>query len=217
VKKDMRWSTTDWTVKVDPDAVLIPFRLRQHLEPHTGESAYVVNCNKPLLPEGPMMFGALEAFSKEAMSTYFERSGECIGGMFWKEWGEDWFMGHCLDFLQVTQIHDYGIYSDGVCTGVDCSNPDAAAFHPKKDIESWSACYQEALDAGNTKNDKKEKDADAGDKGDGGDGDQGDGGDGGDQGDGGDGGQWNGDWTEDQGDQGGDGGEWQAIPGDDSS
>merc|ERR1719313_189152 len=120
-----------------------------------------------------MMFGALECFSKEALSTYYSRSGECIEGMFWKDWGEDWFMGHCLDFLTVTQIHDYGIYSDGVCTGVDCGNADAAAFHPKKDIESWSACYEQALAAGNTKAD---------DSGDGGGDDAGDG-----EGDGGDG------------------------------
>ncbi|CAK0838739.1 unnamed protein product [Prorocentrum cordatum] len=175
VKADNRWSTTDWTVKVDPDAVLIPFRLRQHLRDHTGQTAYIVNCNKPLLPEGPMMFGALEAFSQSALGVYFAREQECIGGMYWKDWGEDWFMGHCLDFLGVEQVHDYEIYSDGVCTGVDCSNPVAAAFHPKKDIGSWSACYEEALAAGNTKQDA-EAAATGGGEGEGGEGEGGEGG-----------------------------------------
>jgi hypothetical protein len=163
VRDDGRYSTTDWTVKVDPDAVLIPFRLRQHLEEHTGDNVYVVNCNKPFLPEGPMMFGALEAFSKQAIQVYFDRGHECISDMYWKDWGEDWFMGHCLDYLGVTQDHDYDIYSDGVCTGVDCSNAGAAAFHPKKDIGSWVACYEEALAAGNTKQDKKDDDGEDGD------------------------------------------------------
>jgi len=144
VQQDGRWSTTDWTVKVDPDAVLITSRLRLHLEEPTGTAAYIVNCNKPYMPEGPMMFGALEALSEKAMEAYFNRGHECIANMMWKSWGEDWFMGHCLDFLQVTQVHDYDIYSDGVCTGVDCGHATAAAFHPKKDIDSWIACYEQA-------------------------------------------------------------------------
>merc|ERR1719359_1569515 len=87
---------------------------------------------------------------------------ECIGGMYWKDWGEDWFMGHCLDYLGVTQLHDYGIYTDGVCTGVDCSNSWAAAFHPKKDIGSWTGCYEEALAAGNTKEEPIDQSGDEG-------------------------------------------------------
>lgn len=145
VRNDGRYQSLDWTVKVDPDAVLLPDRLRNHLAPHTGTASYIVNCNKPMLPEGPMMFGALEAFSKEAMEIYYQNGWDCISNMFWKNWGEDWFMGHCLDYLGVMGVQDFGIYSDGVCTGVDCGRDDAAAFHPMKDIASWQSCFERAI------------------------------------------------------------------------
>jgi len=137
------WRTTDWTVKVDPDAVLLPPRLKQHLKPHNGEKVYVVNCAKPFMPEGPMMFGALEAISASAISAYFAGAGDCAGGLPWHEWGEDLFMGKCLEKLGVKRLNDFTIYSDGVCNGVDCTDPDAAAFHPKKDVASWMACLKE--------------------------------------------------------------------------
>jgi len=90
-----------------------------------------------------MMFGALEAISQQGLRTYMDRSGDCIGGLAWQEWGEDLFLNHCFDKLGVARINDFGIYSDGVCRGVDCSNPDAAAFHPKKDVGSWFDCLKQ--------------------------------------------------------------------------
>lgn len=144
VKSVGKYQGTDWTVKVDPDAVLLPERLRWHLKPHTEETGYVVNCAKPYMPEGPMMFGALEALTRSALDTYYNGVGSCTGNMPWKEWGEDLFMGKCLEFLGVGRINDFNIYSDGVCRGVDCADPDAAAFHPKKDPDSWHACLDES-------------------------------------------------------------------------
>mmetsp|Transcript_108818 Transcript_108818/g.302519 ORF Transcript_108818/g.302519 Transcript_108818/m.302519 type:complete len:229 (+) Transcript_108818:298-984(+) len=143
VKQAGLWQATDWTIKVDPDAVLLPQRLRRHLEPHTGQKVYMVNCAKPYMPEGPMMFGAMEAISSAAIAEYFAKVGDCAGGLPWKAWGEDLFMGKCLEKIGVQRANDFHIYSDGVCTGVDCTDPDAAAFHPKKDVASWLACLEE--------------------------------------------------------------------------
>ena len=51
------WNNHAWTVKVDPEAVLIPDRLRQHLAGNDLENVYVVNCNKfPSSPNFPMMY-----------------------------------------------------------------------------------------------------------------------------------------------------------------
>mmetsp|Transcript_25460 Transcript_25460/g.64100 ORF Transcript_25460/g.64100 Transcript_25460/m.64100 type:complete len:726 (+) Transcript_25460:56-2233(+) len=137
------YQSTDWTIKADPDAVVLPDRLRNHLRPHTGQSAFMVNCAKPYMPEGPMMFGALEAISRQGLETYFAKAGDCIGGLPWKEWGEDLFLNQCFKKIGVARKNDFKIYSDGVCTGVDCRDPDAAAFHPKKDVNSWMACLNE--------------------------------------------------------------------------
>merc|ERR1712008_39190 len=61
------WKLTDWTIKVDPDAVLIPDRMRYgHLKFHTGVPGYIVNCNKGGMSTGPMMFGSIEAISRQA-------------------------------------------------------------------------------------------------------------------------------------------------------
>jgi len=143
VRSLAKYQTTDWTIKADPDAVLLADRLRNHLRPHTGQSAFMVNCAKPFMPEGPMMFGALEAISRQGLDTYFAKSGDCIGGLPWKEWGEDLFLNQCFKKIGVARKNDFQIYSDGVCTGVDCRDPDAAAFHPKKDVASWFACLKE--------------------------------------------------------------------------
>merc|ERR1719436_705774 len=35
----------DWVVKVDPDTVVPPDRLRTHLAPHTGDAVYFANCD----------------------------------------------------------------------------------------------------------------------------------------------------------------------------
>jgi len=133
---------TDWTLKVDPDAVLFPSRLRSQLLPHNGQNTYIVNCNKPGM--NPMMFGSVEIFSKLAMQNFFVRQQECLDGLSWKAWGEDYFMGQCLDKLGVGRTDMFDLVSDGVCKGVDCGNPNAAAFHPKKDSASWMACLRQA-------------------------------------------------------------------------
>jgi hypothetical protein len=50
----------DWTIKVDPDAVVVPHRLREHFHDLSGKKVFVRNCNKlPWDPQFPMMFGSL--------------------------------------------------------------------------------------------------------------------------------------------------------------
>lgn len=142
IKKDGRYADLDWTIKVDPDAVLLPERLRSHLLKFNGQRAYIVNCNKPMMT--PMMFGALECISQQAMAAYYAGEVKCQTQLDWKPWGEDYFLGKCLDMLGVQATNDFTIYTDGVCKGVDCTNTVAAAFHPFKGAEKWMACYKTA-------------------------------------------------------------------------
>lgn len=141
VKEQGSWYKHDWTIKVDPDAVIVPERLRLHLKKHTGDNVYLKNCDKKNGMK-PMMFGSLEALSRQAIMTYFWGEARCKE-LEWETWGEDLFMGKCLDMLGVTGKEDLTIVSDGVCLGVDCSSG-AAAFHPKKSVEAWMACLAEA-------------------------------------------------------------------------
>jgi len=132
----------DWVVKVDPDAVLVASRLQRHLASLTGSRHYVRNCNLyPDQVDFPMMYGSLEILSRLAMRAYFDGEESCKRDLEWQDWGEDYFMGHCLDYLGVTPTDDFSVISDGVCAGADCMDPRPAAFHPFKSADSWVVCW----------------------------------------------------------------------------
>jgi len=140
-----RFRDFDWTIKADPDAVLIPWRIRDHMRPHLGANAYVVNCNKfPSSPNFPMMYGSVEIFSSAAMIAYADGSWQCGKDLPWKEWGEDYYMTHCLDYLGVGRISDFSVVGDNVCTGANCAGGDAS-FHPFKTPDDWAGCWIQAV------------------------------------------------------------------------
>jgi len=130
------WRSHTFTLKADLDAVLLPDRVRTHLRPHVGQKMFVINC-----PWGDMVFGALEVFSYHALLEWATRGHDCPAP---KNWGEDKYMTHCMDFLGVTRVHDIPILADNLCLGSDCSNPVAAAFHPYKDVGAWFQCWSKA-------------------------------------------------------------------------
>ncbi|CAK0847846.1 unnamed protein product, partial [Prorocentrum cordatum] len=98
----------NWTVKVDPDAVFFPLRLRVILTTHTEVEGgtYINNCKYGL-------HGPLEVFSRNAVTawstgwrdckTTFE--AKCGGDCYW---GEDLFIDQCLDkVLGVKRDNDF--------------------------------------------------------------------------------------------------------------
>jgi len=147
IVEDGAWNDHAWTVKADPDAVLIPDRLRTHLAPYVNEDVYVVNCNKvPGSPNFPMMFGSLEIYSWKAIQTYANGMSHCMDTMaqMLPLWGEDYFMTHCLDSIGVGRINDFAVIGDAVCTGANCGDSWVSAFHPFKSVDSWQQCWDEA-------------------------------------------------------------------------
>eukprot|EP00931_Biecheleriopsis_adriatica_P048217 TRINITY_DN27862_c0_g1_i1.p1 TRINITY_DN27862_c0_g1~~TRINITY_DN27862_c0_g1_i1.p1 ORF type:complete len:691 (+),score=77.22 TRINITY_DN27862_c0_g1_i1:31-2103(+) len=112
----------DWTVKVDPDTVLFPGRLRKSLRHHPNGS-FGLNCKSygtdGLVPTDPRklerryMLGALEVFSREAMWQYYNLSNvgqteSCIGkDVNLSEMGEDIFMMKCLSRLGTVAAHRF--------------------------------------------------------------------------------------------------------------
>lgn len=142
--EDTRYKAHDWVVKADPDAVMIVDRLRTHLAPQTGQNVFIKNCMKYTGPGWPMMFGSLEAFSHDAIETYFKGAEKCQNELEWEAWGEDLFMGNCLTMLGSKSHFDGGIIGDNVCKGADCSDGTTAVYHPFKSAEAWFKCYDEA-------------------------------------------------------------------------
>lgn len=146
--QDGRWRRHAWVIKVDPDAVIVADRVRDHLKAHVLENVYVVNCNKfPESPNFPMMYGSVEIYSFKAIDTYAQKLGSCMKdmGMMLPQWGEDYFMTHCLDHIGVGRISDFVSVGDNVCTGGSCADQAFSAFHPFKSVDSWLRCWDMAM------------------------------------------------------------------------
>jgi len=160
VAEDGRWNDHDWTIKSDPDAVLLPDRLRQHLLPDQqpenpypppydtpkSKGQFVTNCDKMAgwgkgWGDGwPMMYGSLEIISHDALALYYEEhEGTCQGpgGL-----GEDAYMGLCLRALGVGEL--FMRQGDNVCAGGACDDKSFSSYHPYKDVGSWFSCYDQA-------------------------------------------------------------------------
>mmetsp|Transcript_1615 Transcript_1615/g.4382 ORF Transcript_1615/g.4382 Transcript_1615/m.4382 type:complete len:680 (+) Transcript_1615:65-2104(+) len=146
IQKDGQWQRADWTIKVDPDAVILTDRMRMHLAPFSGQNVYVRNCDKPMV-EGTMMFGSVEAITHDALAAYFGSNGRCSHEVPWQAWGEDLFMMRCLEHLGVGNVADFSFIQDGVCKGISCSSNWAAGFHPLKSVWAWENCWNQAVAA----------------------------------------------------------------------
>jgi len=147
VKKDGRYAHHHWTVKADPDAVVLPWRIRNHLAKATGPNNYLVNCNKyPGTKNFPMIYGAFEAYSRDAMQAYFNGGDKrCAGELPWRPWGEDFFMHRCMKLLGVQQYDDFSVLADKRCMGADCNDGVAGAYHDFKSEDAWFQCWNQAI------------------------------------------------------------------------
>jgi len=131
----------DFVVKVDPDAVFFPDRLRAHLKAYTGQPVYFTNCPKW---GAPKLYGSVEVFSVPALGAYQDRVQECKR-LPWQGWGEDYYMQHCMDMIGVRGVLDGNQVGDDRCLPSPCSDWTKVAFHDFKDPESWEECFNTAI------------------------------------------------------------------------
>jgi len=138
---------TEWTAKLDPDAVFFPARLRQHLtsshaDPHA--LIYFKNCQKWGSMQGPV-----ELFSTGAMEVFASRMWECKNNVDQTKIGEDIFMQKCTVNLGMQGREDWSLLHDQYCNpdNAPCNDPWMVAFHPYKGVETYEKCYNEAVGA----------------------------------------------------------------------
>jgi len=163
VREVGKWEVTDYTVKVDPDAVFVPARLRSYLAATKGDSphgVYFENCRN--VKYG--FFGHLEVMSNTAtrvLTKYLENChadfAPCANdGCDWEygPWGEDVFAQRCMDHHYVDKVEAYDMSTDGACeadrpTGEkknkkwhapDCSQVTTVAAHPFKKPAEYLKC-----------------------------------------------------------------------------
>jgi len=152
VKDDGKYLNHNWTVKVDPDAVFFPERLRWHidqLQAPNGAKLYLKNCDFKF-----GFMGSLEIFSLEAMKTFFRNRDSCSEHI-WHNGGEDFFMMTCMDAIGVRYMKDAALLNDKYTYSSEyslkdtsaCSNGGTVAFHPYKDVGLWMQCHGLALKA----------------------------------------------------------------------
>jgi hypothetical protein len=132
-----KWDDHAFIAKVDADAVFLPEKLRWHLGSFVGVRMYVINCQA-----WNMIYGALEVFSHDAIKTWKLWGNTCNAP---NDFGEDKYMTQCMDHLEVMRVDDFGVVGDKLCGSfTSCSAMSTAAFHPFKDVYSWTQCYDEA-------------------------------------------------------------------------
>merc|ERR1712187_750570 len=163
IKEENMWSSKDWTVKVDADAVFLPSRLREKvgtLEVTEG-GIYLENCKYVKFG----FFGNLEVFSRKAAATYMENLDDCTSSLNYmgseedygeEPWGEDLFAQRCMDLHGVQRVSAWDITTDGMCQAYrpegekknkkwkpDCAVTMTAAMHPFMKPKDFFDCLKD--------------------------------------------------------------------------
>jgi len=147
VIQEGRFRYHDWTVKVDPDSVFFPLRLRIAVTFHQdpGDGIYLNNCKFGL-------HGPIEVFSRRAVERWAEGSARCTEHFSRLcsgpcKWGEDMFIDQCLwKVLKVRRVDDWNLLSEPHCDSgdwQDCDNG-GIAFHPFKNASGYRRCLANA-------------------------------------------------------------------------
>jgi len=135
---------------VDPDTVLLPAILKQHLLSRDMDMGVPVNlyfANCPNVPNG--FYGAMELISRFAVDRLLQNMEVCRRRLpFRSGWGEDLFSQKCMDFAGVGHVGDWGLVLDSTCRGtgmqLEYCAPGRSAYHPLKSVATWERCWRQA-------------------------------------------------------------------------
>jgi len=138
-----RFLQFDWTVKLDPDCVFLPWRLQNHVRSrHPGDMMYLNNCDEGL-------HGPVEVMSQGGMKAFalgFERCNETLAPEV-DDYGEDVWLRRCMGLLGVARKDDYKLLTEKACKPwkdpVPCHSG-AASFHPLKTPSLYFKCLTQA-------------------------------------------------------------------------
>lgn len=141
IGKSKKYLAHDWTIKVDPDCVFLPDRMKSHLQalaPPAGQPIYLKNnvMNKGMGNNG--FLGAVEVFSTQAVMKYMDHGAGCHESLG-VDAGEDGFFKGCMDALGVGFMTDGQLFFPDKSAGA-CNEASHAAFHPLKTVDDWKCC-----------------------------------------------------------------------------
>jgi len=141
-----------WIVKVDPDAVFFPERLRPIVAKHRG-AGYIDNCKYGL--HGPIE--VLAASTLRVLEADYKASFDgkapkkCVEQLHFGQWGEDFFLSRCMwQVHNITKELDSTLMCEAHCDCNDwywCGRPDSVTFHPFKRPDMYQQCMANSLKA----------------------------------------------------------------------
>jgi hypothetical protein len=136
--KDGRYQRHDWVVKVDPDTVFFPERLKAHLNgAQGGQMWWLKNV------AGYTTIGALEVFSRAAVEVYGRRRMEpqCQNHIIGS--AEDQYICECMSSFGAYPWKDFNALQH--MKGNQCFDSSKIAFHPFKDVSLYESCVHQAM------------------------------------------------------------------------
>merc|ERR1712060_1011364 len=158
------YSAHDWVVKVDPDAVFVPERLKDRIQwmPRTTSGVMLQNCE--YVDYG--FFGNLEVISGKAFGVLVSNLDTCYTEVDWKvgvkggkygPMGEDLFAEVCMSKNGVHKVEAFDVTTDGACPAKrpkdqaknkkwhsDCKVK-TPAMHPFKKPKDWFECFDQTM------------------------------------------------------------------------
>jgi len=155
VLEDPKAWKSDFVVKVDPDTMWLPVRLRALLrttigplgQPEPPAGLFLNNCHVG-------MHGPIEVLSHRALRTYRKGREECATGKPSKIGQEDWFLRECFEELGILKVDAFNLMLEATLACQEVAsvlNPDRppcfapqVAFHPFKSVHTWMRCHKEA-------------------------------------------------------------------------
>jgi len=160
------YSSHDWVVKVDADAVFVPERLQDRIQwmPRTTSGVMLQNCE--YVDYG--FFGNLEVLSTKAFDVLVDSLDTCYTEVDWKvgvkngkygPMGEDLFAEICMSKNGVHKVEAFDVTTDGACPAKrpkdqtknkkwhsDCKVK-TPAMHPFKKPKDWFECFDQTMAA----------------------------------------------------------------------
>jgi hypothetical protein len=136
VLQDGRYKRHDWVVKVDPDTVFFPHRMKAHLKGATGDDKWWL---KNTL--GYPTIGALEVFSRAAVLSYGERKEACRDRITGS--AEDQYICDCMSNFGAWPWKDLTALQHK--KGDLCLDESRIAFHPFKNVLSYERCMNQVV------------------------------------------------------------------------
>lgn len=131
-----KYADYHWTVRVDPDMVFFPGRLREHLGTLLAPQQVPV-----YLSDAGVLHQQFQVLSAPALEAYISGYDKCAQHLAEKRDGHIFFQA-CLDALGIEHMEDQDMLRTDVAG--HCLDWRYIVFPPQPKLQNWNTCWGEA-------------------------------------------------------------------------